>query len=76
MIFQEKPDNGNILTLSSVLDAAQATAWGTSAEVTVCGGDSGHCPRRQGAQARQGARERPEAWAPGQWGIFSINGVC
>ena len=28
-------------------------------------GASGHCPRRQGAQARQGAREGPEAWATG-----------
>ena len=28
-------------------------------------GASGHCPRRQGAQVRQGAREGPEAWATG-----------
>ena len=56
MIFQEKPDNGNILTLSSVLDAAQATAWGTSAEVTMCGGGSGQL-RREPLTTAPGDRE-------------------
>ena len=32
MIFQEKPENGNICALSSVLDAAQATVWGHQLE--------------------------------------------
>ena len=72
MIFQEKPENGNICALSSVLDAAQATVRGTSDGVTLPANQlwlaekrvSGYCPRRQGAQARQGAREGPETWAP------------
>ena len=56
MIFQEKPENGNICALSSVLDAAQATVWGTSAGVTLPGGGSGWL-RREPLAAAPGDRE-------------------
>ena len=60
----------------------QSWGVGASAGVTLPGGGSGwpaeegasgHCLGRRRAQARQGARVGPEAWAPSG---FSINCVC
>ena len=56
------------------MDVAQAAVWRASAGVVVCRGASGHCPRRQGALARQGASEGPEALAP--QGAASLSTVC
>ena len=78
MIFHKTPENGNSCAPGSVLDAAQDTVWwGISWSYPVrrrlwpAEEASGCCPRRQGAQTRKEAREGPEAWAPGKWGMFS-----
>ena len=73
------PENGNICALGCVLDEAQDTVWGHQLESPCLEealaeeGASGRCPRRQGAQARQRAKEGPEAWA---LGVLSISCVC
>ena len=84
MIFHEKPENGNSCAPVYVLDAAQDRVWwGISWSHLVQRrlwpaeeGASGCCPRRQGAQTRKEAREGPEAWALGKWGMFSISCLC